>query len=139
MRNGYRYDTFSLEKCASLLEESFPALEYLRLGSQGTTGLGALVIPDNFLGNSAPRLRVIRLQNTHFPTLPRLLSTSQNFVSLQLEHIPGDHILTARELAVGLSSAPQLKFLKIGIHGDVIPHPFIQISPRIRVVLPSLL
>ena len=130
---------FLLEKCASLLEESFPALEYLRLGSQGTTGLGALVIPDNFLGNSAPRLRVIRLQNTHFPTLPRLLSTSQNFVSLQLEHIPGDHILTARELAVGLSSAPQLKFLKIGIHGDVIPHPFIQISPRIRVVLPSLL
>ena len=118
-------------------------MEYLRLGSQGTTGLGALVIPDNFLGSSAPRLRVIRLQNTHFPTLPRLLSTSQNLVSLQLEHIPGEHIFTPQELAVGLSSTPQLKFLKIGIHGNVpgrvAPYSSIRIAPRIRVVLPSLL
>ena len=132
---------FLLVKCASLLEESFPALEYLRLGSQSTTRWGALIIPDNFLGNSAPRLRVIRLQNTHFPTLPRLLSTSQNLVSLKLEHIPGEHIFTAQELAVGLSSTPQLKFLKIGIHGHVrvVPYSFIRIAPHIRVVLPSLL
>ena len=133
---------FLLVKCASLLKESFPALEYLRLG-QSTTRWGALIIPDNFLGNSAPRLRVIRLQNTHFPTLPRLLSTSQNLVSLQLEHIPGGHIFTPQELAVGLSSTPQLKFLKIGIHGNVpgrvAPYSSIRIAPRIRVVLPSLL
>ena len=130
---------FLLEKCASLLEESFPALEYLRLGSQDSTRWEPLVISDNFMGNSAPRLRVICLQNTHFPMLPRLLSTSQNLVSLQLEHIPGKHIFTTQELAVGLSSTPQLKFLKIGIHGDVIPCPFIQIASHIRVILPSLL
>ena len=132
---------FLLEKCASLLEESFPALEYLRLRSQGTVSWasrGELAIPDNFLGNSAPRLRVVRLQNTIFPTLPRLLSTSQNLASLQLEHIPGEGIFTAQELAVGLSSTPQLKVLEIGIHGDVRPR-LIWIAPRDRVVLPSLL
>ena len=139
MRNGHRYDIFSIRKVRSLLEESFPALEYLRLGSQGTTSWGALVLPDNFLGNSAPRLRVVRLQNTVFPTLPRLLSTLHNLVSLKLEHIPAERVFTAQELAVGLSSTPQLKFLKIDIDGDVIPCPFIQIDPHIRVVLPSLL
>ena len=127
-----------LEKCGSLLEESFPALGYLRLESRGTTSGRALVIPDNFLGNSAPRLRVVRLQNTVCPTLPRLLSTSQNLVSLQLEHIPGERIFTAQELAVGLSSTPQLESLKIGIHGDV-SSGFIWITPRILAVLPSLL
>ena len=126
-------------KCASLLEESFPALEYLRLGSQGIISGWALVIPDNFLGNSAPRLRVVHLKNTVFPTLPRLLSTSQNLVSLKLENIPAERVFTAQELAVGLSSTPQLKSLKIDINGDVIPCPLMQIGPHIRVVLPSLL
>ena len=130
-----------LRKCKPLLEESFPALEYLRLGSQGTTSGRALVIPDNFLGNSAPRLRVVHLQNTVFPTLPRLLSALQNLVSLQLENIQGECIFTAQEFAFGLSSTPQLEFLKIGIHGDIRPRPFtgIQIVPHIRAVLPSLL
>ena len=131
---------FLLEKCASLLEESFPALEYLRLGSQGTTSLAPLVIPDNFLGNSAPRLRVIRLQDTVFPSLPRLLSTSHNLVSLQLENIPVDRIFTAQELAVGLSPATQLESLKIDIqNGAIIPRPLRQDESDPRSVLPALL
>ena len=106
-----------LEKCASLLEESFPALECLRLGSEGPANGEALVLPDYFLDSSAPRLRVVRLQNTIFPSLPRLLSTSPNLVSLRLENIPARGIFTAQELAIGLSPATQLESLKINIHG----------------------
>ena len=106
-----------LEKCASLLEESFPALECLRLGPEGPANGEALVLPDYFLDSSAPRLRVVRLQNTIFPSLPRLLSTSPNLVSLRLENIPARGIFTAQELAIGLSPATQLESLKINIHG----------------------
>ena len=135
---------FLLEKCASLLEESFPALEYLRLGSQRTAscsrGLrGALLFPDNFLVNSAPRLRVVHLQNTVFPTLLRLLSTSKRLVSLQLEHIPAERIFTAQDLAVGLSATPQLEFLKIGIHGALVHRSSRENELAPRTVLPALL
>ena len=133
---------FLLEKCASLLEESFPALEYLRLESQDTAtgGRETVVFPDNFLGNSAPRLRVIHLQDTVFPSLPRLLSTSKNLVSLQLENIPTRGIFTAQELAVGLSTATQLESLKIGLYNGVIfPRPSRQDEFDPRSVLPALL
>ena len=131
--------SFLLKYCASLLEQSFPALEYLRLGSQGTANGGALVFPEKFLGNSAPRLRVIRLQDTVFPSLPRLLSASQNLVSLQLENIPDGGIFTAQELAVGLSPATQLKSLKIGIHGAPFLRPSRKNYLEPRLVLPALL
>ena len=131
---------FLLENCASLLEESFLALEYLRLGSRGTVS-GAretLIFPDNFLGSFVPQLRVIRLQDTVFPSLPRLLSTSQNLVSLQLENIPAEGIFTAQELAVGLSTATQLESLKIDIHGTIVPRPSRQDESDPRMFLLAL-
>jgi hypothetical protein len=130
-----------LEKCASLLEESFPALEYLRLGSQGTKvgAKGALVFPDNFLGSSAPRLRVLRLRDTVFPPLQRLLSTSENLVSLQLENIPAEGVFTAQDLAVGLSSATQLESPGIEIRGTLYPYPLTQNKLVPRTILPALL
>jgi hypothetical protein len=138
---------YQLVKDVSLLEESFPALEYLRLGSDGhATGAREalfleLIFPDNLLGNSAPRLRVLRLQGIVFPTLPRLLSTLKNLVSLQLERIPAERIFTAQDLAIGLSSATQLESLKIGIHGAFFPHPRLltQNEHAPRTVLPALL
>ena len=128
------------EEYAPLLEQSFPALEYLRLGSQGTTANGgALVFTDSFLRNSPSRLFDIGLQDTFFPSLPRLLSTSPNLVTLQLENIPAGGISTAQELAVGLSSATQLKSLKIGIRGGPFPHPSRENDLEPRSVLPTLL
>ena len=131
-----------LEKCASLLEQSFPALESIRLGSQGAANGGALVIPDKFLRNSAPRLRTLRLQDTVFPSLPWLLPTSPNLVSLHLEDIPARGIFTPQELAVGLSLATQLESLKIGIHGAPFrfpPRPPTQNGLKPHSVLPTLL
>ncbi|KAN0136230.1 hypothetical protein V8E53_006090 [Lactarius tabidus] len=132
-----------LEKCAPLFEQSFPALEYLRLGLESReTVLGgrqALVFPDNFLGSSTLQLRVVRLQDTVFPTFPRLLSASENLVSLQLINIPASGILTAQDLALGLSSATQLESLKIDIYGALVPHSSIQNGLEPRTVLPALL
>jgi hypothetical protein len=129
------------EKCAPLFEQPFPALEYLRLESRESVpgGMQALVFPDNFLGSSTLRLRVVRLQDTVFPTLPRLLSASENLVSLQLKNIPASGILTAQDLAVGLSSATQLESLKIDIYDALVPGSSTQNELEPRTVLPSLL
>ncbi|KAN0134730.1 hypothetical protein V8E53_007515 [Lactarius tabidus] len=130
-----------LEKCAPLFEASFPALEYFRLESRETVPYGrqALVFPDNFLGSSTLRLLVVRLQDTVFPTLPRLLSASENLVSLQLENIPASGIFTAQDLAIGLTRATQLESLKIDIYGVLIPRPSTQNELEPRTVLPALL
>jgi hypothetical protein len=130
-----------LEKCSSLFEESFPALECLRLKSQFPPDVWGeeLVFPDNFLGSSTLRLRVVRLQDVVFPKLPRLLSASENLVSLQLENIPARGVFTAQDLAIGLSPATQLEYLKIDIQGALIPRPSIQNELEPRTVLPALL
>ncbi|KAN0134712.1 hypothetical protein V8E53_007497 [Lactarius tabidus] len=134
--------TFSLfEKCATLFEQSFPTLEYLRLKSWETVpgGRQALVLPDNSLGSSTLRLRVVHLQDTLFPTLPRLLSASENLVSLQLKNIPASAILTAQDLAVGLSSATKLESLKIDIYGALVSRSPTRNGLEPRTVLPALL
>jgi hypothetical protein len=102
-------------------------------------GRQALVFPDNFLGSSTLRLLVVRLQDTIFPTLPRLLSASENLVSLQLKNIPASGILTAQDLAIRLSSATQLESLKIDIYDALVPGSSTQNELEPRTVLPSLL
>ena len=143
MRNGHRFNIFSVRKVCLVIGGIISGIGISSMGSQATasgTG-GILVFPDNFLGNSAPRLCVVRLQNIVFPSLPRLLSTSQNLISLQLKHIPAKGIFTAQELAVGLSTATQLESLKISIHGTLFHQapPSRQDELVPRSVLPALL
>ncbi len=127
------------KKCTSLREES---LKYLQLTTLDIRTTERLVLPGDFLGGSIPRLRVIHLDDTAFPTLPRLLSSSTNLVSLRLEKIPPEGYFTPEDLAIGLSTATQLESLKIGFQNGVFtPHrqrldDFPPSPPRI--VLPAL-
>lgn len=123
-----------LEKCASSLEVSFPALDHLCLRSQGTMGtMDTIVLPDNFLDASAPRLRILHLKGTAIPMLPQLLSSSKNLFSLRLEDIIRVGYFMAEDLALGLSAATQLKFLELGFH----PFTNTPFSPILGGPLPS--
>ncbi|KAF8262891.1 hypothetical protein EI94DRAFT_641229 [Lactarius quietus] len=126
-----------LEKCASFLEEPFPALDYLRLRSQGT--MDTIVLPSNFLNGSAPRLRVLHLKDIAIPMLPGLLSSSKNLVSLCVEDITRDGYFTAKDLAIGLSAATQLNSLVLRFHPLTIT-PSSSPIPGLptRINLPSL-
>ena len=46
------------------------------------------VVPDSFLGGSAPRLRHLVLSNVPFPGLPKLLLSATHLVDLHLHDIP---------------------------------------------------
>ncbi|KAI9451453.1 hypothetical protein BJY52DRAFT_1352072 [Lactarius psammicola] len=127
------------EKCTSLIEES---RKYLQLRTLNIRTTERLVLPGDFLGGSIPQLRVIHLDDTAFPTLPRLLSYSKNLVSLRLEKIPSEGYFAAEDLAIGLSAATQLESLKLDFHNSV----FTPLPPRLddlppsptRIVLPAL-
>ena len=66
------------------MQMPFPVLEYLGLFSYNV----ATVIPDSFLGGSAPHLRFIWLNGLPFPSLPKLLLSATHLVTLNLTDIP---------------------------------------------------
>jgi len=126
-----------LAKFASSLKESFPALDHLRLRSLNSM---YTILPDDFLDGSAPQLSVLHLKRIAIPILPWFLASSKNLVSLRLEEITLDGYFTAEDLAIGLSSATQLKSFVLGFLPDTIT-PFSPIRPSSlssRIALPSL-
>ncbi|KAI9435935.1 hypothetical protein H4582DRAFT_490606 [Lactarius indigo] len=129
-----------LEKCTSFRDEP---PKYLQLRTLDIRTTDRLVLPDNFLGDSTPQLRVIHLDGTALPTLPRLLSSSKNLVSIRLENIPSEVYITPEDLAIGLSTTTQLESLEISFHSCIFtlrslgPDGFTQLPPRI--VLPALI
>jgi len=74
--------TYVLVGLFGYMEELFPALENLLLFSMG------LVLPDSFLGGSAPRLRTLYLDGVLLRTLPQLLLSAHDLVNLDLSNIP---------------------------------------------------
>ena len=96
-----------LEKLAPLMQKPFPVLQYLHLRTRDM--LWSLALPSAFLGGSAPQLRSIILLDTAFPTLPRLLLSAVDLVSLQLCEIPD--MVSPEALVLGLYATPQLESL----------------------------
>ena len=66
-----------LDELLAALQEPFPEPTNLMLGSHGGP-----VIPDSFLGGSAPRLQYISLNSISFPGLPKLLLSATHLVDL---------------------------------------------------------
>ena len=127
-----------LEKLTPLMQDPFPMLEDLHLGSRDM--MESLVLPGAFLGGSTPRLRRIDLDGTPFPTLPRLLLTAHDLVCLRLYEIPNSGYFSPESLITGLDATPKLTFLEICfLHptsglGQQSPRTY----PQTRVALPAL-
>ena len=76
-----RADHSALETVLAAMLEPFPDLRVL---SRDET---LPVVPDSFLGGSAPRLRVFALSGIPFPGLPKLLLSTTRLVYLRLSDI----------------------------------------------------
>ena len=103
-----------LAKAALLLQQSFPTLETLRLGSQDVSR--PLILPVGFMSGETPRMREIHLTGTAFSALPLLLLSTRELVSLQLDDVPNSGYFSPEALAAGLSATTQLKHLKLYFH-----------------------
>ena len=95
------------EKFAAVMQDPFPVLEDLSLWSY------CHVVPDSFLGGSAPRLRRLFLHDVLFPALPNLLLSATNLVSLSLWDIPHSGYISPEVMVTYISVLTRLEGLSL--------------------------
>ena len=101
---------FLLEEFVAI-DEPFPALTSLDLISDAQN---VPVLPDSFLGGSAPRLRLLFLYGIPYPSIGKLLSSTTNLVRLALWDIPHSGYIAPESIIHCLSMLPRLKSLALG-------------------------
>ncbi len=108
---GYPNPPLERIAAAAATKGSFPGLSHLRIDSSPWT-LIPLVIPEAFLGGSAPRLRsCIIVGYVTFRGLSKLLSTSNHLVILLLNGIPPSTCIPPKTMVTLLSGLPKLEEL----------------------------
>jgi hypothetical protein len=125
-----------LERFATVMQESFPALTYLDLDLDEPTP----PLPDTFLGGSAPHLRYLSLRHIPFPGLPKLLLTTNDLVTLHLFRIPHTGYFSPETIVAALSNLTRLQHLNIGFASPASrpPQSTRRPPPQTRAALPSL-
>jgi len=121
------------------MQAPFPELTDLRLFLNNETQTPP-IIPDSFLGGSAPRLQTFELDGIPFPGLPKLLLSSYHLVTLHLYDIPHSGYFSPEAI---VALIPVLSSLE-GLHLDFqspqsCPDPETRsLPPSKRSILPTL-
>jgi hypothetical protein len=138
---GYITDSVAMLK-------PFPELTDLQLTSnplpkltdlQPMSDLGT-ILPDSFLGGTAPRLRSLYLERVTFPGLPKLLLSATHLVDLSLDNITSFGYIPPEVMATSLSALTSLKDLYLHFLYPR-PRPALESRrppPLTRSILPSL-
>jgi hypothetical protein len=99
-----------LEIVLAAMQVPFPELTFLLLGS--SDGMVS-VLPNSFLGGSAPRLRFLWLDRIPFPGLSKLLLSATHLVTLHLSNIPHSGYISPDAMVTALSTIATLDFLEL--------------------------
>ena len=91
---------FQWNAVLAAMQVPFPALTDLLIQSRDHA---APVIPDTFLGGSAPSLRYLELEYISFPGIPKLLLSATHLVYLYLHHIPNSGYISPEAIVTCLS------------------------------------
>jgi hypothetical protein len=134
-----------LRKMAPILLKSFPALTHLDLtwdldDFPESDTEGVPVIPERFLGGSAPRLQHLCLSDIAFLQLPTFLLSARNLVTLKVQQIPPNGYISPEAMVGGLAVLTKLTTLSISLCEDTTPfhprgsHP----ASPVQAILPAL-
>ena len=96
-----------IKKLWTTMQAPFPKLEVLSLSFGGLSYVP--VLPDSFLGGSAPRLRYLALTSISFPGLSKLLLSATHLVNLWLVNIPHSGYISPKAMATCLSMLTSLE------------------------------
>jgi len=130
-----------LEEFSAAMKEPSLALTHLWLKSNDDKAAPVHVIPDSFLGGSAPRLRLLFLRRVPFPGLPKLLFSATGLVHLELHNIPHSGYVLPETIATCISTSTGLKRLVLKFESPQ-SRPARQSRrppPQSRSVLPALI
>ena len=111
LKSGYS----KLSHLLAQMQEPFPMLEYLDIQPNNSSSSEPAVIPDSFLGGSAPLLVRLGLVGIPFPGLPRLLLSANHLVDIHLWDIPQARHVLPEVMVASLSAMKHLQSLHIGI------------------------
>ena len=118
------------------MQEPFPILTYLCILSWGGN---IPVLPDGFLGRSAPCLQEISLYGVPFPALPTLLLSTLDLDTLHLLDIPPTGYISPEVMVVCLAALPRLKSFQIEFRfATPRPNQIRTMHPVTRMTLPAL-
>ena len=107
-------DLFSqTERLWTAMQVSFQELVYLCLTFENSSYGPLGVLPDSFLGGSAPRLRYLALTSIPFPGLPKLLLSATHLVHLYLVNIPHSGYMSPEAMTTCLSMLTSLEILQL--------------------------
>ena len=123
-----------LDKISAAMQEPFPELTHLELWSYNET---EAVLPDSFLGGSAPRLQFLLLERISYPGLPKLLLSATHLVDLRLFDIPHSGYISPEALST-LTSLEQL-WLRFQSPRSRPDQASRRPPPLTRTVLPTLI
>jgi hypothetical protein len=125
-----------MELLTAAMQVQFPELTELWFWGWDLEGP---VVPDSFLGGSAPRLQTLWLTNAPFPALPNLLLSASDLVDFRLDIVPHSGYIPPSSMVACLSSLNKLKSLSLEFQSRLScpdqPSP----PPQSRVVLPALI
>jgi len=119
------------------MKKPYPALTFLGLTSHDEN---PLVLPDSFLGGSAPRLQTFLLTHIRFPALGKLLFSTRDLVTLHLSDIPRSGYISPDAVVTCISTSTRLEYLGLEFRSPlslaerVNRYP----PPLARVALPAL-
>jgi len=129
---AFPFPSSKLQSLLAMMQHPFPALTDLRFSFSLAHGT-APIIPDSFLGGSAPHLQTLSLSGVVFPVLAlsRLLLTAGDLVRLSLRGIPISGYFSPEAIVSTLSNLTRLElfyleFLSPRSHpprDDLRPHP----------------
>ena len=127
-----------LEKVVDAMRQTFSALSILELRLPEQSAL--VVLPDSFLGGSAPRLQTLVLKGILFQALPKLLLSTTRLSTLSLLDIPHSGYISPGVMVTYLSALTNLERLCLGFPSpSTCPNHANQPSPpSTRTVLPAL-
>jgi len=119
------------------IDEPFLELTNLELVSFGQD---VPVLPDSFLGGSAPCLRSLSLEGIPYPSIGKLLSSTTNLVKLSLCRIPHSGYISPETIVPYLFMLPRLESLELSFQHlpSEAPRPSRRPPPLTRVVFPNL-
>jgi hypothetical protein len=122
-----------LANIVTAMQKPFPLLTYLEIFTRDVP-----VLPSEFLGGSAPRLREIILAGISYPAMPTLLLSATDLVKLDLFDIPPTGYISPEDLVASFATLQSLETLVMGFRSansrpDRIHPPLIT-----RTVLPGL-
>ncbi len=125
----------TLEKLFAVMQEPLPVLTHVGVSTQDES---APVLPETFLGGSAPHLQSFTLHGITFPSFPKFILSATHINYLQLTGIPESGYVSPRVMATCLAALPNLGSLFVGFRYPLSRHLQINPPPLTRAVLPAL-